>query len=583
MDIDFDQLDPNVFRPARQVEVVLGASAGLAALPDRIAVVGQMTVGAATPGIPRTIANAADSAGLFGPGSMLDLMLQRAIPNVTGTATEVVALPLADAVGSVPTIWEIGFSGTATQTAPLTLWAGEARIRVNTGAGATHQSIALALEAEINAAYRLPADALATGGVTALTITAPGTGYTLPPTITITAATGDSGAGATATATVSGGGLATVTITAPGAGYSLPPAITITPNPADAGAAGATITAAITRDKLQIVSRNTGSAGGDLSVFVGWHDDEVAPPGLTVTATKTQAGAGDPDMGMALAALAGGDYATLIIPYSSSAAMEDIESFLTEQNDQRKETDGVAWVGVRGTYAAVRAWADGRNSKWVTALGVPETRAAVCEWVAAFAARQHAALMVDPSRPVTTLQPQRAPAAPKPERRYTGDEREQLLRNGISTFTVDPGGAVAVERTVMTYRVDAFGQPDYRWLDITEPAQARYIRRQITAALRAAYPNHKLFGDSSPPPRVGQAYARPKDVKRVIVARAALMKADGVCFDEESFQRFAAELRVGRSSTNRNAVVAAAPWSSIPGLYGIFVQIRLEQLIGAES
>jgi hypothetical protein len=54
-----------------------------------------------------------------------------------------------------------------------------------------------------------------------LSIKTAGTGYTVAPTITITAAAGDNGYGATATCTVSGGLITGVVMTNSGTGYNV--------------------------------------------------------------------------------------------------------------------------------------------------------------------------------------------------------------------------------------------------------------------------------------------------------------------------------------------------------------------------
>ncbi|MBL0233271.1 MAG: hypothetical protein IPQ08_06360 [Chitinophagaceae bacterium] len=69
--------------------------------------------------------------------------------------------------------------------------------------------------------------------VDTITVTAPGTGYILAPTVTIS---GGGGSGATATATISAGVITGITVTAPGTGYSSAPTVTIVP--AAASAAG---------------------------------------------------------------------------------------------------------------------------------------------------------------------------------------------------------------------------------------------------------------------------------------------------------------------------------------------------------
>lgn len=72
--------------------------------------------------------------------------------------------------------------------------------------------------------------------VTAITVTAPGTGYTSAPTVTLS---GGGGTGATAVATVSGGAVTKVTVTNPGTGYTSAPTVAFS----GGGGTGATATA----------------------------------------------------------------------------------------------------------------------------------------------------------------------------------------------------------------------------------------------------------------------------------------------------------------------------------------------------
>lgn len=65
-------------------------------------------------------------------------------------------------------------------------------------------------------------------GVTGLTVLTVGSGYTSPPTVTITAAPGDTGVGATAAATVQGGMVTSLVVTNPGSNYLIAPTVTFT-------------------------------------------------------------------------------------------------------------------------------------------------------------------------------------------------------------------------------------------------------------------------------------------------------------------------------------------------------------------
>ena len=103
----------------------------------------------------------------------------------------------------------------------------------------------------------------ASGGVSAVTLTNPGAGYTAPPEVTIT---GD-GAGATATATVVNGIITAITVDTPGSGYTSPPTVTIDVPPALslANLPGLTITGLITASANNIGFIKSGSGTLELN------------------------------------------------------------------------------------------------------------------------------------------------------------------------------------------------------------------------------------------------------------------------------------------------------------------------------
>lgn len=92
-----------------------------------------------------------------------------------------------------------------------------------------------------------------TGGVTAITVGTPGSGYTSVPTVAIT---GGGGSGAKATAIVAGGVVTGVKITNPGSGYTTAPTVAFT----GGGGTGAAATAAFGTTANAVVSEMVGIA-----------------------------------------------------------------------------------------------------------------------------------------------------------------------------------------------------------------------------------------------------------------------------------------------------------------------------------
>ncbi len=98
-------------------------------------------------------------------------------------------------------------------------------------------------------------------GVTSLTLTAGGTGYTSAPAVTFT---GGSGTGAAAIATISGGIITALTITDPGVGYITTPTISFV----GGGGGSATATATISSTSVRVKFRDHGMYDIDNNVLI---------------------------------------------------------------------------------------------------------------------------------------------------------------------------------------------------------------------------------------------------------------------------------------------------------------------------
>jgi len=85
-------------------------------------------------------------------------------------------------------------------------------------------------------------------------------------------------------------------------------------------------------------------------------------------------------------------------------------------------------------------------------------------------------LNIDPGRPLQTLA-FAGRAAPAVSDRFTWAERNQLLYDGIATFTVDASGGVLIERAITTYRLNSSGLSDDSYLDVETLFTLFYLRR----------------------------------------------------------------------------------------------------------
>ena len=139
--------------------------------------------------------------------------------------------------------------------------------------------------------------------------------------------------------------------------------------------------------------------------------------------------------------------------------------------------------------------------------------------------------------------------------RFTRQERDLLLRDGISTFTVDQGGNVLVERVITTYQVNAAGIEDVSYLDLETKWTVDYMRFAFRARIGLRFPRHKLADDgTSFAP--GQAIATPSVIKGELLDVARQLELAGIL---EGFDQFKRDLIVQRSQVDRNRVNAILP------------------------
>ena len=64
--------------------------------------------------------------------------------------------------------------------------------------------------------------------------------------------------------------------------------------------------------------------------------------------------------------------------------------------------------------------------------------------------------------------------APPLHSRFDLSDRNTLLWDGVSTFTVGADGTVALENVITTYRVNGFGVPDDSYLQVETLATLTY-------------------------------------------------------------------------------------------------------------
>jgi phage tail sheath gpL-like len=323
--------------------------------------------------------------------------------------------------------------------------------------------------------------------------------------------------------------------------------------------------------KVNFTARNKGEAGNGIDLRVNYQGESL-PSGLTVTLVAMTGGTGNPDMAPALAALGDEWFQSIGMPYTDAANLTALETELDSRFGPQREIEGQAFAAARGTHGALGTLGDSRNSPHLCIVGAqsepmpPYAKAAETAAIVAYFAS------IDPARPLQTLRYTYC-LPPAEGDRFTQEERNLLLYDGIATTDVDAGGVMRIERMVTTYKTNEVGAPDTAFLDVETLFTLMAVRHDWRDYIRRKYPRHKLADDGT---RFGpgQAVATPNVFKAEAVAKFREWEELGLV---ENFDQFKADLIVERNATDPNRIDVVLPPNLINGLriVGTKISFRL--------
>ena len=139
--------------------------------------------------------------------------------------------------------------------------------------------------------------------------------------------------------------------------------------------------------------------------------------------------------------------------------------------------------------------------------------------------------------------------------RFSISDRNVLLWDGMSTFTVAADNTVQLDNIITTYQKNASGVPDDSMLEVEAMYNAAYILRQLRADVTTKFARMKLVDDDT---RVwpGTNTVNPKTIKAAQIAKYKEMESNG--FAQKSGD-FAKNIVVQKNSQNPNRVDVLYP------------------------
>jgi phage tail sheath gpL-like len=347
------------------------------------------------------------------------------------------------------------------------------------------------------------------------------------------------------------------------------------------------VTAAVdatTTSKVDITAKNKGLAGNDIDLrlnYGGVPNGESTPVGLGVTLVPMAGGLLNPDLTEALANLGDQEFDFIALPYNDATSLDSIKSFLSTQIGRwswSQQLYGGAYGAYRGTLGSLTTFGVTRNDEHVSLMGFNDSPSPNWIWAADVTAAVAVSARADPAQPLQTVT--LATVAPPPlQSRFALTDRNTLLYDGISTFSVASDGTVAIENLITTYQKNSFGQPDDSYLEVETMNTLTYVLRDLKSVITSQFPRKKLAADGT---RVaaGTNVVTPSMIKAALIARYQTLEENGFV---QGSAVFAQGLIVQQNTQNPNRVDVLYPAILIDQLRVLALLMQFSNIVPATA
>ncbi|HBC0987568.1 TPA: phage tail sheath subtilisin-like domain-containing protein [Escherichia coli] len=304
-------------------------------------------------------------------------------------------------------------------------------------------------------------------------------------------------------------------------------------------------------DEFQLVleSRIPGLVGNDLDIRLNYYVGESTPAGVVCSVNPMSGGSGVPDMAAVIGKMGGLWFGRIVNPFTDPASLNLLAAELLERWGPLRMNDGIGFMAYRGNLGATAAFGQIRNDFLFSTMATGISPQPPYIWAAVNCAVATYYLALDPARPLQTLALTGILPPAEPDR-WLLTERNALLYDGISTFTVSDSGVVQIERQITMYQKDSFGIDDDSYLDVNTIATLSYIRYATRVRIQRRFPRHKLADDGTRY-APGQPIVTPSVIRAELLALFTELEYAGLV---EGFDDYKTALIVERDKQNRNRV-----------------------------
>ncbi len=320
--------------------------------------------------------------------------------------------------------------------------------------------------------------------------------------------------------------------------------------------------------EVDLTARSKGLYGNGIDLRHSYYDGEGLPSGVGLTITAMASGTTSPSLSSAIAAMGEVQYNAIAFGYNDATNLSAIEAELLDRWGPVRQNDGIAFTAKDASHGTLVSFGTGRNSKHVVCLGIYKCPMPFYEIASALAAVAAYYAQIDPARPFQTL-PLIGLLPPAEIDRFTLQERDLLLHDGIATSKVDASEVVLIERMITMYQFNAASAADTAYLDANTLFTLSFLRYDFRNMLALKYPRHKLANDGTRY-GAGQAIITPKVGRAEAIAKFREWESAGLVEGGDQFKR---DLIVERNVSDVNRLDFYLPPDLVNQLVVCGVQI----------
>ncbi len=304
---------------------------------------------------------------------------------------------------------------------------------------------------------------------------------------------------------------------------------------------------------VTFTSRQIGEEYNDILITAN-SDDQIYPAGISLTGTgRLVGGAGNPDITAALASLEAEPFdffASGFTDTNNINAVRDMFDDTTGRWSDGQQLYGHSWTARNQNLNDLIVFGETRNDQHQTNVGLYNSDTPSFRIAADFMAAAAASLSINPAVPLQTSVLSKV-RPPKKADRFSQPEREILLNSGIATTTVNGGNQVAIERSITSYRVDSFNNPDASYLDVQTLAINQFRMKDMKALIEGKYAK-KILVDSGSLGASNTDTVTPAAIRGALIARYQTLEEETSMVENSA--QYAKDIIVERDENDQNRV-----------------------------